>query len=539
MQVIPFLIPQTEVAKLDKVTSPDIVLKKISNTEYTMDNYGYAWRFHPEGLFSENIFGCVLDYTCACPKTWTAEQALKQKYCPNCGAKLTLSKARRMITAAIELPIAIINPLIALQAKKSIDLIDNKHFVILTYESRTYRSEHKPNKAKLVTGPELTHHVKYDVPLKVVHPVIIWLLAKYLYIQNPKLLNHLMNIAPEQLVNLLHNTDTKHKSDKDFTITINNETFSIPSYESIKGLIPAYARSVVLFRKEYLSDYEILYLLKYLTQYQSTLSSTAHQKLLSYLNLPDTFAIYRYIEVLPPDYRSIVFDGKVYHVATELVNTELWPILRLNKAREIEPIYPDNPFDYYDSYIEYVTHIHKYYTILMDKIIKKNQIIRGHKLGKRIDLSARAVLVGNPALKPNEVILPYLFGLMLYYPYILRRYAEHKNIDYSTADEELQDMIERRDISDTVKQILDQFLEDNREAMLVILMRQPVLHIPNTTVFQIRAWSDDVVVQTNQVWWSMMNADCDGDSVCGHLKLTIINKRTRERDTITIDLTRA
>ena len=530
MEIAPFLISQKEVAKLDRVTSPEIVVKKVPNVEYTMDNYGYAWRFHPDGLFSENIFGCVLDYTCACPRVWTTEEAIKAKYCPSCGAKLTLAKARRMITATIELPVSIINPLIALQAYKQLPLIDNKHFVLFAFESREQRNKHMPSDVKLATGPELTNYIKYDTPIRVVHPALIWILAKWLYIERPTLIHELDTVNVDALI-----SDTAIKTETQ-QLTLNNKTIDVPTYEKLKSQVPDYARPTVLYKQDYLSNYEIVKILQFLARHYKSLTVNQQNKLLAYLKLPNDFAIYRYIEVLPPDLRPIVFDSKVYHIATERVNSELWPILRIRYAKIIEPVYPDLPFDYYDTYSEIVSHVHKYYQILMDKIIKKNQVIRGHRLGKRVDLSARAVLVGNPSLKPDEVILPYLFGLMLYYPYILKRYSEHKNIDYSTADKELQDMIESRTVSDNLKTILDKFLEDNRESMYVIIMRQPVLHIPSTNVFRICAWSDDIVIQMNQLSWPGYNADCDGDSIVSKVKLTVFDKNNKDLKTVVFDL---
>jgi len=543
-KIIPFLVSQKEVAKLDRITSPEFIIKKVPNTEYTMENYGYAWRFHPDGLFSENIFGCVLDYTCACPREWTTEEALKTRYCPNCGAKLTLAKARRVITAAIELPITIINPLIAIQAYKYLDLIDNKHFAILVYKDRQDREKHIAQELKVVTGPELTNHIKYDIPVKVVHPAIVWILLKYLLIDKPytylQTLSNLNYVNDDIIANKPFDNNTKHRTkDKDFIEVIIDKDIilSIPTYEWIKKQIPDYARSTTLFKEEYFSDYEMLQILIGLSKHiKQTYSKSQFDKLISYLQLPNDFAIYRYIEVLPPDFRPIIFDSKVYHVSTEYVNAELWPILRIRYAKTIEPIYPDLPFDYYDTYTELIVHIHRYFQILMDKISKKNQVIRGHKLGKRVDLSARAVLVGNPALKPDEVILPYLFGLMLYYPYILRRYAEYKQIDYSTADRDLQDMIERKEVSEDVQHILDQFLQDNKDSMLIIIMRQPVLHIPSLNVFKIHAWSTDIVIQMNQLVWEPYGGDADGDSVRSSVKLTVVDKQNATVKRITIDL---
>jgi len=514
MNVYPFLVSQYEVAKLDKITEPEFLIKKIPDVEYTMDNYGWAWRFHPQGLFSENIFGCVIDYTCACPRTWTVDQAQKEKHCPYCGAKLTLAKARKAISAAIELPVTIINPLIALQSQKVVSLLDNRHFLTFVYADRKAKEEHKPETVKLLSSPELAQHVKHDIPVQVMHPALVIVLLKWLFDHRPDLL-----VRPITEVDNLSETE-------------------IPDYDTLLEQVPSYARDNIKFRetKNKHTKEEIRLAIKTLVEYYKSLSKQAQDRLSDYIKLPIDFIVYRYVEVIPPDYRTIVFDGKLYHIATDQVNAELWPLLRIRKAKELDPIYTDTVFDYYDTYAEVVLHVHKYYQLLFDKISKKGQIIRGHKLGKRIDLSARAVLVGNPTLEPDEVILPYLFAIMLYYPYILRRYAEKYDLDYTTADQELQDMVELRYVSEKAKVVIDEFTKDNKDKLYVVIMRQPVLHIPSLNVFRVADWSDDIVIQMNQMLWPGYNADADGDSVIGKVKLHVLDKQKKQLRTIVFDL---
>jgi len=514
MSIYPFLVSQYEVAKLDKITEPEFLVKKVQNVEYTMDNYGWAWRFHPQGLFSENIFGCVIDYTCACPKTWTVEQAQKEKVCPYCGAKLTLSKARKVISAAIELPVTIINPLIALQSQKTLTVLDNRHFLTFVYTDRKAKEEHKPHTVKLLSSPELAQHIKHDIPVQVMHPVLVIVLLKWLF---------------EERTDLL--TKTTEEID-------NMQDSEILDYDALIKRVPTYAQDNIKFKeqKNKHTIEEIKLALKTLIDYYKSLSKQTQDRLVNYIKLPIDFIVYRYVEVIPPDYRTIVFDGKLYHVATDQVNTELWPILRIRKAKELDPISTDVQFDYYDTYTEIVLHVHRYYQILFDKISKKGQIIRGHKLGKRIDLSARAVLVGNPTLEPDEVILPYLFAIMLYYPYILRRYAEKYDLDYTTADQELQDMVELRYVTDKAKIVIDEFTQDNKDRLYVVIMRQPVLHIPSLNVFKVADWSDDIVIQMNQMLWPGYNADADGDSVIGKVKLHVFDKQKKQLRTVVLDL---
>ena len=78
------------------VTTPDI---------YSKDGY-----YHPEGLFSEQIFGPVRDYRCQCGK-YQGRQ-FEGIICENCGVEVTTSEKRRKTYAKIELPVPAIHPLV-------------------------------------------------------------------------------------------------------------------------------------------------------------------------------------------------------------------------------------------------------------------------------------------------------------------------------------------------------------------------------------------------------------------------------------------
>lgn len=65
--------------------------------------------FHPEGLFSERIFGPVRSCTCACGIYWGRSKVDQE--CPTCGVKISFSNMRRRTFAKIKLPFPIINPI--------------------------------------------------------------------------------------------------------------------------------------------------------------------------------------------------------------------------------------------------------------------------------------------------------------------------------------------------------------------------------------------------------------------------------------------
>ena len=89
------IIRDEELAKLPRVTSQTIKQRD---------------KFHPEGIFSEQIFGPVQSFTCWCNTIKTSAG----RVCPECGIKIVSSSMRRRQFAVIEMPegIKLINPIV-------------------------------------------------------------------------------------------------------------------------------------------------------------------------------------------------------------------------------------------------------------------------------------------------------------------------------------------------------------------------------------------------------------------------------------------
>ena len=79
-------------------------LKEISSSKI-MDKK----RFHSEGLFSEQIFGPLRNYTCACGKYYGVSRS--NTTCKTCGVDIVNSNERRRRFAKIILPIPVVNPI--------------------------------------------------------------------------------------------------------------------------------------------------------------------------------------------------------------------------------------------------------------------------------------------------------------------------------------------------------------------------------------------------------------------------------------------
>ena len=148
---------------------------------------------------------------------------------------------------------------------------------------------------------------------------------------------------------------------------------------------------------------------------------------------------------------------------------------------------------------------------LTDMIKGKQGRFRENLLGKRVDYSARSVIVVGPNLKLYQCGLPKKIALELYQPFIIRKLKQHGLADTIKSAKR---MIERLD-----EQVWD-ILEDVIHQHPVLLNRAPTLHRMGVQAFE------PVLVEGNAIMLHPLacrgfNADFDGDQMAVHLPLSI------------------
>jgi len=148
---------------------------------------------------------------------------------------------------------------------------------------------------------------------------------------------------------------------------------------------------------------------------------------------------------------------------------------------------------------------------LSDMIKGKQGRFRENLLGKRVDYSARSVIVVGPRLKLHQCGLPKRIALELYQPFIIRQLKQHGLADTIKSAKR---MIERRD-----EQIWD-ILEEVIHQRPVLLNRAPTLHRMGVQAFE------PILVEGNAIMLHPLackgfNADFDGDQMAVHLPLSI------------------
>jgi len=148
---------------------------------------------------------------------------------------------------------------------------------------------------------------------------------------------------------------------------------------------------------------------------------------------------------------------------------------------------------------------------ITDMIKGKQGRFRENLLGKRVDYSARSVIVVGPELKLNQCGLPKKIALELYQPFIIRKLKEHGLADTIKSAKR---MLERRDPE--VWDVLDEVIYQHP----VLLNRAPTLHRMGIQAFE-PTLVEGNAIRLHPLVCTGFNADFDGDQMAVHLPLSV------------------
>ena len=169
---------------------------------------------------------------------------------------------------------------------------------------------------------------------------------------------------------------------------------------------------------------------------------------------------------------------------------------------------------YYTYFKQIQAVVDELYDQILAKMAKKEGLIRGNILGKRIDFSGRAVISPDPTLNLNECVLPYLVILEMFKLPIARRIIQlgkfkllNKAIDFVD-----------KCIS-TNSPVLFKVCEEIVKDEVCILNRQPSLHRLGMLGFNIKI-SLDQVIKIHPLVCHPFNADFDGDQMAVYIPVT-------------------
>ena len=147
---------------------------------------------------------------------------------------------------------------------------------------------------------------------------------------------------------------------------------------------------------------------------------------------------------------------------------------------------------------------------LTDMIKGKQGRFRENLLGKRVDYSARSVIVVGPELKLHQCGLPKKIALELYQPFIIRRL---KDLGYAETIKAAKKMLERKE-----EEVWDILEEVTREHP-VLLNRAPTLHRMGIQAFE-PTLIEGNAIRLHPLVCTGFNADFDGDQMAVHLPLS-------------------
>ena len=440
-----------------------------------------------DGLFCERIFGPVKDYECACGKYKRIRY--KGIICDRCGVEVTEKKVRRDRVGHINLVVPVahiwyfrslpnkIGYLLGLPSKKLDMIIYYERYVVIQAGLAVNIEGEPVNKMDFLTEEEYIN-ITDNLPQE----------NQFLDDEDPN--KFIAKMGAECLIELLSRIDLNELS-YELRHKANNETSKQRKMEALKRL------QVVESFKE----------------------SNLNRE-----NKPE-WMVLKTIPVIPPELRPLVpLDGGRF-ATSDLNDLYRRVIIRNNRLKRLVEIKApevilrnekrmlqesvDSLFDNTRKSSAVKTDANRPLKSLSDSLKGKQGRFRQNLLGKRVDYSARSVIVGGPELKLYECGLPKDMAAELYKPFIIRKLIERGIVKTVKSAKKI---IDRRE--PLVWDILENVLKGHP----VLLNRAPTLHRLGIQAFQ-PMLIEGKAIQVHPLVCTAFNADFDGDQMAVHLPL--------------------
>jgi len=481
-----------QVVKFNKISiglaSPESILEASHGEVLKPETINY--RTHkPErdGLFCERIFGPIKDYECACGKYKRIRY--KGIVCDRCGVEVTEKKVRRDRVGHINLIVPVahiwyfrslpnkIGYILGLPSKKLDMIIYYERYVVI-----------QPGIAKNEEGEPIQ---KMDFLTEEEYLNIVDTLPQenqYLDDSDPD--KFIASMGAECLIELLKRIDLDNLS-FDLRHKANNESSKQRKAEALKRL------QVV----------------------ESLRDANKNRE-----NNPE-WMIMKVIPVIPPELRPLVpLDGGRF-ATSDLNDLYRRVIIRNNRLKRLVEIKApevilrnekrmlqesvDSLFDNTRKSSAVKTESNRPLKSLSDSLKGKQGRFRQNLLGKRVDYSARSVIVVGPELKLFECGLPKNMAAELYKPFVIRKLIERGIV---------KTVKSAKKIIDRKEPIVWDILENVLKGHPVLLNRAPTLHRLGIQAFQPKL-IEGKAIQLHPLACAAFNADFDGDQMAVHLPL--------------------
>ncbi|MGI6231322.1 MAG: DNA-directed RNA polymerase subunit beta' [Prevotella sp.] len=487
-----------------KTNFSKITISLASPEEIKENSYGEVTKpetinyrtYKPErdGLFCEKIFGPTKDYECACGKYKRIRY--KGITCDRCGVEVTEKKVRRERSGHIELVVPVahiwyfrslpnkIGYLLGLPTKKLDSVIYYEKYIVI-----------QPGKLAGMTDPETGEEIngshKYDLLSEEEYIDIIdnKLPESNLDLEDTDPDKFIAKMGAEAILDLLHNLDLD-KLSYELRDRANNDSSQMRKNDALKRL-----QVVEAFRSS--KD----------------------------VNKPE-WMIMKIIPVIPPELRPLVpLDGGRF-ATSDLNDLYRRVIIRNNRLKRLIEIKApevilrnekrmlqeavDSLFDNSRKASAVKSESNRPLKSLSDSLKGKQGRFRQNLLGKRVDYSARSVIVVGPELKMGECGLPKLMAAELYKPFIIRKLIERGIVKTVKSAKKI---VDRRE------PVIWDILENVMKGHPVLLNRAPTLHRLGIQAFQPKL-IEGKAIQLHPLACTPFNADFDGDQMAVHLPLS-------------------
>ena len=465
------------------LASPEEILERSSGEVLKPETINYrTYKPERDGLFCERIFGPVKDYECHCGKYKRIRY--RGIVCDRCGVEVTEKKVRRERMGHIQLVVPVahiwyfkslpnkIGYLLGLPTKKLDTIIYYERYVVIN------------------AGIKATDGIKYlDFLTEEEYLDILDELPRENHLlddEDPD--KFIAQMGADALYSLLGRLDLDALS-YDLRHKASTETSQQRKNEALKRL-----QVVEAFRKS------------------------------QGVNNPE-WMIVKVVPVIPPELRPLVpLDGGRF-ATSDLNDLYRRVIIRNNRLKRLIEIKApevilrnekrmlqeavDSLFDNSRKSNAVKTENNRPLKSLSDSLKGKQGRFRQNLLGKRVDYSARSVIVVGPDLKMHECGLPKDMAAELYKPFVIRKLIERGIVKTVKSAKKI---VDRKD--PVVWDILENVLKGHP----VLLNRAPTLHRLGIQSFQPKL-IEGKAIRLHPLACTGFNADFDGDQMAVHLPL--------------------
>ena len=465
------------------LASPEEILANSYGEVLKPETINYrTYKPERDGLFCERIFGPTKDYECHCGKYKRIRY--KGIVCDRCGVEVTEKKVRRERAGHIALVVPVVHIwyfrslpnkigyLLGLPTKKLDTIIYYERYVVI--QPGVLGEEVEVN--QLLTEDEYLDLLR-KLPKE----------NQYLDDTDPN--KFIAKMGAEAVLDMLQRIDLDQLS-YDLRDRANSDRSAQRKNEALKRL-----QVVESFRAS------------------------------KERNKPE-WMIMKILPVIPPDLRPLVpLDGGRF-ATSDLNDLYRRVLIRNNRLKRLLEIKApevilrnekrmlqeavDSLFDNSRKSSAVKSDSNRPLKSLSDALKGKQGRFRQNLLGKRVDYSARSVIVVGPELKMGECGLPKLMAAELYKPFIIRRLIERGIVKTVKSAKKI---VDRRDA------IIWDILEFVMKGHPVLLNRAPTLHRLGIQAFQPKL-IEGKAIQLHPLACTAFNADFDGDQMAVHLPLS-------------------